>query len=101
MSAAARKRQPQPSAKVVSIQAKRKGGGSYISRLNDETKKHAINAGLQWDSDDVAKLARMIAKDATTFDIAMALGRTFYSAQNARAHVGFAMRHARVLKGYM
>lgn len=99
MSAAARKRQPV--SKIVSIQAKRKGGGSYIAQLNEETKRHAINSGLPWDDDDVSTLASMIARDAKTFDIAMALGRTFYSAQYARAHVSFAMRHARILKGYM
>ena len=96
MNAAARK-----SAKVVSIQAKPKAGGSYIAQLNEHTKKHAFNSGLPWDDDDVSTLASMISRDEKTFDIAMALGRTFYSAQYARAHISFAMRHASVIKEYL
>jgi hypothetical protein len=43
----------------------------------------------------------MITKDKTTFDMAMRLGRSYYAAQYARSHVGFAMRHASVIRKYL
>jgi hypothetical protein len=43
----------------------------------------------------------MIENDSTTFDMAITLGRTYYGALNARAHIGFAMRHSDVIWGTM
>ena len=71
------------------------------ARLNDETKKHAYNHGIAWSDDDVSMLLNLIDKDETTYQMAMALGRTFYAAQVARSHVAFASRHARVFKKYL
>lgn len=86
--------------KPVSIQAEaRKHGKSVAAYLNEKSKKGAFNAGLPWSSDDVATIAQMIADDATTFDMATRTGRTYYGALNARAHIGFAMRHWDTLEG--
>ena len=69
-----------------------------VRSLNEKTKKNAFNYGQPWSDDDVSALANMIAKDATTFDMAMTLGRTYYSLQTARAHVRFALSHYKVLR---
>jgi hypothetical protein len=88
--------------KQLSIQAEaRKHGKSVAAFLNDKTKKGAFNAGAVWSSDDVAIIAQMIEADETTFDMAIRVGRTYYGALNARAHIGFAMRHWEVLEGVM
>jgi hypothetical protein len=88
--------------KPASIQAEaRKHGKSVAAYLNEKTKKGAFNAGLAWSHDDVGALAQMIADDMTTFDMATRLGRTYYGALNARAHIGFAMRHWDTLEGVM
>jgi hypothetical protein len=87
--------------KVVSIQEERRrrgGNRSHIAQLNDRCLANAYNHGTKWEDDDVAKLANMIEKDKTTFDMAMSLGRSYYSTQYARSHVGFAMRHAKVFR---
>jgi hypothetical protein len=90
------------SKKPMSIQAEaRKYGKSVAAYLNDKTKKGAYNAGVVWSSEDVATIAQMIANDETTFDMAVRLGRTYYGALNARAHIGFAMRHWDTLDGIM
>lgn len=82
------------SAKSIQAEAKRRGGKSYISRLNDETKKFAYNYGTPWSEDNVEDLVSLVSSDKTTYEIALATGRTFYSAQTARSHVRFAMNHA-------
>jgi hypothetical protein len=88
--------------KAKSIQAEaRKYGKSVAAYLNEKTKKGAFNAGLAWSDDDVGIIAQMINDDLTTFDMAMRLGRTYYGALNARAHIGFAMRHWDTLEGVM
>lgn len=87
--------------KVVSIQAERNKRGhkrSHVATLNDETLKHAYNHGLPWADEDVESLAGLIDQDKTTFDMAMHLGRSYYSTQYARAHISFALRHANVFK---
>jgi hypothetical protein len=89
--------------KVVSIQAERnkRSGRSYVAQLNDKTLANAYNHGQPWDDTDVGKLCQMINKDKTTLDMALELGRSYYAAQYARSHVGFAMRHAKVLRKYI
>ena len=109
MSAAAKKKPAKATksrnttSKVVSIQAggRRRSGRSHVARLNDETKKHAYNHGMAWTDDDVVTLLNMIDQDKTTFDMALATGRSYYAAQYARAHASFAQRHARVFKRYL
>lgn len=88
--------------KVVSIQAGgKKSGRSYVARLNDETKKHAYNHGQPWSDDEVTTMANLIDKDETTYNMAMATGRTFYAASYARAHLSFLQRHRKVLKKWL
>lgn len=70
--------------------------GSSTARLQAQTIENAHRIGQPWDDDEVAILANEIAKDSTTFDIAMKLGRSYYGTQTARSHVGFAMRHATI-----
>jgi hypothetical protein len=83
-----------------SIQAEaRKRGKSIAAYLNDKTKKGAFNAGLPWSSDDVGILVGLIEKDETTYEMAIRLGRTYYGVQNARAHIGFAIRHREAIYG--
>lgn len=100
---ATRKKPPAPRTKdAKSIQAESKRSGrSYIASLNDETRKHAYNHGIGWSDDDVGTLLNLIDKDETTYTMALALGRTFYSAQVARSHVAFASRHAAAFKRYL
>lgn len=99
-------RSRQTSTKVVSIQAatgrsQKSSGRSHVARLNDETKKHAYNHGMPWSDDEVSTLLNLIDRDQTTYDMALATGRTYYAAQYARAHAAFAQRHARVFKKYL
>lgn len=69
---------------------------THTARLNQKTKEHAYKAGTPWTDDDVEVLARMIDKDETTYEMAIALNRTYYGTQYARSHVGFALRHVQV-----
>jgi hypothetical protein len=86
--------------KAVSIQAEaRKYGKSVAAYLNEKSKKGAFNVGSVWSDDDVSMLVSMIEHDDTTFDMATRLGRTYYGAQNARAHVAFALRHETAIWG--
>jgi hypothetical protein len=88
--------------KQLSIQAEaRKRGKSINAYLNDKSKKTAFNAGVVWSDDDVSALVSMIENDERTFDMAIHLGRTYYGAMNARAHVGFALRHQNAIWGAM
>lgn len=90
------------SKKPVSIQAEaRKYGKSVAAYLNDKSKRGAFNAGALWSDEDVATIAQMIQSDETTYDMAVRLGRTYYGALNARAHIGFALRHWDTLEGVM
>ena len=90
-------------AKVKSIQAQRnkRGHKSRVASLNDETLRHAYNHGTPWTDDEVEAIANLISRDATTFDMALAVGRSYYSTQTTRSHVRFAMNHARVFRGFL
>lgn len=70
-----------------------------FKRMVDKTKRNAYNSGRTWSDDDVGALVNAIEADHTTYDTAMQLGRSYYSIQTARAHVGFALRHQAVLFG--
>ena len=79
--------------KQLSIQAEaRKRGKSVAAYLNDKSRKGAFNVGTAWTADDARTLARLKADGHTIFDIAVRLGRTYYGALNASAHLGFAER---------
>jgi hypothetical protein len=68
-----------------------------FKRLVERTKRNAWNSGKPWSDDDVSYIVNAIAKDDTTFNMAMGIGRSYYSVQTARAHVRFAMDHQSVL----
>lgn len=53
--------------------------------------------GLAWDDSEVSRLVAGIEKDESTFEMAMAIGRTYYGTMGARAHVAFALRHSKAL----
>lgn len=88
-------------ARAKSIQAERNKRGhkrSHVAQLNDRTLANAYNHGLPWVDSDVETLANLIAKNSSTFDMAMSLGRSYYSTQYARAHISFALRHAKTFR---
>lgn len=86
----------------MSIQAEaRKRGKSIGAYLNDKTKKSAYNMGAPWSDDDVATIVNMREHGDTVFDMAIRLGRTYYSAMTASSHIGFAMRHWDTLEGLL
>jgi hypothetical protein len=66
-------------------------------RMVERTKRAAYNTGKAWSDDDVAHVMTGIANDDTTFNMAMGIGRSYYSVQTARSHIRFAMDHAAVL----
>ena len=78
-----------------SIQMERR---SNTSKLQEKTLANAYNHGAVWTDADVSLLVNAIHRDDTTFDMAMRLGRSYYSVQGARAHVRFAMDHIAVIK---
>lgn len=85
-----------------SIQAtSKKSRKSSTARLQAETVAKATRNGLPWEDGEVEAIAKMIEKDETTYDMAISLGRTYYSTQYARSHVGFAMRHANVFRKFI
>lgn len=79
--------------KSIQAEAKKTSGKSHVAKLNDRTLKTAARHGMKWSDDDVEVLVAMIEGDETTFDMAIRLERSYYSAQVARSHVGFIMRH--------
>ena len=68
-----------------------------FKRLVEKTKRNAYNSGKPWSDDDVSHIINAIAKDDTTYNMAMGIGRSYYSVQSARAHIRFAMDHQAVL----
>jgi hypothetical protein len=68
-----------------------------FQRMVDKTKRNAHRSGMKWDDDEVDRVMRGIERDETTYEMAMAIGRTYYSMQTARSHIRFAMDHASVL----
>ena len=80
---------------VKSIQAEpRRSHKSSTAKLQAKTLRRAGRQGMAWDDDDVSRLVQGIENDETTFEIALALGRSLYGTMGARAHVAFALRHA-------
>lgn len=68
------------------------------AKLQAETLAKACCHGLAWTNVDVSVLVNGIQKDETTYDMAIRLGRSYYSVQGARAHIRFAMDHIDVIK---
>lgn len=85
---------------VKSIQAEpanSRGYKSSTAKLQAKTLATAHRNGMAWDDEEVSILANGIEKDETTYELAMKLGRSYYGVMGARAHVGFALRHAKAL----
>jgi len=61
--------------------------------LQLKTLRKAAHQGTPWETSDVERLRDGILRDETTFELAMALGRSYYATQTTRRMVGFAMRH--------
>lgn len=70
----------------------------HMRSVQAKTLANAHRHGCVWDDEEVAQLVNDIRRDETTFDMAMRLGRSYYSVQGARAHVRFAMDHIDVIK---
>lgn len=68
-----------------------------FKRMVEVTKRNAHASGTRWTDDDVSAVVNGISRDATTYDMAMGIGRSYYSVQTARAHVRFAMDHREAL----
>jgi hypothetical protein len=68
-----------------------------FKRMVDKTKRNASRSGMRWEDDEVDRVVRGIERDETTYEMAMAIGRSYYAMQSARSHIRFAMDHAAVL----
>jgi len=68
-----------------------------FKRMVEKTKRNATRTGLKWEDDEVDRVMRGIERDESTYEMAMAIGRSYYAMQTARAHIRFAMDHAAVL----
>jgi hypothetical protein len=68
-----------------------------FQRMVDKTKRNATRSGMRWEDDEVDRVMRGIERDETTYEMAMAIGRSYYAMQSARSHIRFAMDHHAVL----
>ena len=87
---------------VKSVQAEPKRyrrNDNSTAALQRKTVRKAHRVGIPWDDDEVARLVAGIERDETTFEMAIALGRTLYGTSAARGHVRFAMSHRNALFG--
>jgi hypothetical protein len=69
-----------------------------IADLQNKTLRKASRLGMPWETDEVARLVQGIKNDETTYEIALATGRSYYGIQTARSHVRFALNHIEALK---
>lgn len=85
---------------VKSIQATpRKGGKPNSSReLQRHSLLKATNHGKPWTDDEVARLVAGIQRDETSFEMALAVGRSYYSTMSARGHIRFALNHSTAIE---
>ena len=82
-------------AKLISIQAEpKRGSKSDGAVLQAKTLRKAYRQGMTWDDDEVSRLVAGIERDETTFEMALAIGRSYYGTMGARAHIAFALRHS-------
>jgi hypothetical protein len=85
---------------VKSIQAEpKRSRKSSTAVLQAKTLRKAYRQGMAWDDDEVSRLVAGIEKDETTFEMALAIGRSYYGVAGARAHVAFALRHSNAIWG--
>jgi hypothetical protein len=68
-----------------------------FKRMVEKTKRNAHRSGMHWEDDEVDRVMRGIERDESTYEMAMAIGRSYYAMQTARSHIRFAMDHAVVL----
>lgn len=68
------------------------------AELQRKSLRKAHNHGQAWSDDEVERLVAGIQRDETSFEMALAVGRTYYGTMAARAHIAFAMRHANALE---
>jgi hypothetical protein len=68
-----------------------------FKRMVEKTKRNATRTGMKWEDDEVDRVMRGIERDESTYEMAMAIGRSYYAMQTARSHIRFAMDHAAVL----
>ena len=88
----------QRKSKIVSIQAHRKRAAKgSMQDLHARTLRKASRQGMKWEDDEVSRMVAGIERDETTFEMAMALGRSLYATQSTRRMVAFALRHKSVL----
>lgn len=73
----------------------RKGSTADLQR---KTLQKATRLGMAWETSEVARVVQGLKNDETTFEIAMATGRSYYGIQTARNHIRFALNHIEVLK---
>lgn len=78
---------------VKSIQVETKRHSS-TTKLQRQSLKKAHRNGMPWSDDEVARLIAGIDRDETSYEIALATGRTYYGIMGARSSVMFALRHA-------
>lgn len=84
-----------PRKRVRSIQAQRKRSHKSITAdLQAKTLRRATRNGLPWATDEVARIVAGIERDETTYEMALAVRRTYYSTMTTRRMVAFAMRHS-------
>lgn len=89
-------------AQLRSIQAepgRGRGQKSNSAKLQAKTLRKASRQGLGWEDHEVSRLVAGIERDETTFEIALAIGRSYYGTLSARSHVGFALRHSKAIWG--
>lgn len=88
------------SSKVVSIQAnsRRKRPLSRTAQMQAETLRAAWNHGAEWSHDECATIVNGIANGNSVYDLALILGRSYYSTATARTHLRFALNHLEVLR---
>lgn len=67
--------------------------------LQAKSLRKATNHGLPWSDDEVSYLVAAISRDETSFDMALGVGRSYYSTMSARSKVAFALRHRNALYG--
>ena len=72
---------------------------SSTKELQAKSLRRAHRNGLSWDDDEAARLVAGIDRDETTFEMALAIGRSYYGTMGARAHVAFALRHSKAIYG--
>ena len=61
--------------------------------LQAKTLRKATHQGTPWEASDVARMVAGIERDETTYELALALGRSYYATQTTRRMVAFALRH--------